>query len=200
MRIAKGFMPALFRAAIALTATATPAHAPAEFVGTARFGAPRHHVKRIAVALTLALACVLVVVSPAYAATHRGNHCTKHAWGGGTVVWTCASIHIPDGQDLASAHGEARHTNGPGPVKLRITAVQLWHYNPNRLLHQGPATPWEVGHAYSHSEYCSFSSAGELTDTVYALVGVDASGAGRSFHWTVRSYNVNLPSAVMGSC
>jgi hypothetical protein len=158
---------------------------------------------RIVLILTLAAASLAAVASPAQAATHPGNHCTKHAWDGGTVVWTCASIHVPDGQALASAHGEARHTNGPGPVSVRITAVQLWHYNPNgpdTLLHRGPATPWETGHAYSHSEYCSWAQNGGFTATVYARVGVDAVGRGSSFHWTVQSYNVNFPAVFLSTC
>jgi hypothetical protein len=153
---------------------------------------------RIAMVLAM-VAALSALAAPATAETvHRAEHCTKHAWGAGTVVWTCASIHLP-GFDIASAHGEARHTNGPGPIKLRITAVQLWHYNPNRLLFRGPATPWETGHAYSHSEYCSFSSGSSPTATIYALVGVDATGAGKSYHWTVRSYNDNVHVSFLGS-
>jgi hypothetical protein len=158
---------------------------------------------RIVLILTLAAASLAAVASPAQAATHHGNHCTKHAWDGGIVVWTCASIHVPDTAQLASAHGEARHTNGPGPVKVRITAVQLWRYDPNGpdvLLQRGPATPWENDHAYSHSEYCSWDAGGTLTATVYARVGVDASAAGQSFHWTVQSYNVNFPAVFTDSC
>jgi hypothetical protein len=157
---------------------------------------------RLALLLTLAAASMVAVAAPAQAATHPGEHCTKHAWGAGTVVWTCASIHVPDIGGLSSAHGEARHTNGPGPVKVRITAVQLWRYNPNgpdTLLSRGPATPWETGHAYSHSEYCSWSH-GWLTFTLYARVGVDAIGRGSSFHWTVQSYNVNFPGVATDSC
>jgi hypothetical protein len=158
---------------------------------------------RIVLILTLAAASLAAVAAPAQAATHPGNHCTSHAWGAGTLVVTCASIHVPDTADLAAAHGEARHTRGPGPIKVRITAVQLWHYNPNgpdRLIHRGPATPWENDHAYSHSEYCSWAPNGGFTATVYALVGVDAVGQGASYHWTVRSYNVNFPAVFMSSC
>ena len=157
---------------------------------------------KLGVVLALALAVVVAAVSPAQAATHRGNHCTKHAWGAGTVVWTCASIHVPDGLTLAGAHGEARRTNGPS-AKVRITSVRLYNFNPNgpdRLIHAGPATPWETDHAYSHSEYCSWASTGGLTATVYALVGVDASNSRGSFHWTVRSYNVNFRATVTSSC
>jgi hypothetical protein len=157
---------------------------------------------RIVLILTLAAASLAAVASPAQAATHYGQHCTKHAWGAGTVVWTCASIHTPDIGGLASAHGEVRHTNGPGPIRVRITAVQLWNYNPNgpdRLIHRGPATPWETGHAYSHSDYCTMG-AGSLRATVYALVGVDAIGQGGSFHWTVRSYNATFNAVWTDTC
>lgn len=160
-------------------------------------------VTRFAMVLILAAASIAAVASPAQAATHSGEHCTKHAWDGGIVVWTCASIHVPDIGGLASAHGEARHTNGPGPVRVRITAVQLWHYNPNgpdRLIDAGPATPWENDHAYSHSDYCSWASNGAFTATVYARVGVDAAAAGQSFHWTVQSYNVNFPVVFFSTC
>jgi hypothetical protein len=157
---------------------------------------------RLATVLALASAFVVAATSPAHAATHSGNHCTKHAWGAGTVVWTCASIHMPDGRPLAAAHGEARRTNGPS-AKVRITSVRLYQDIPNasdRLIHAGPATPWETDHAYSHSEYCSFSFKGYLTATVYALVGVDASNSRGSFHWTVRSYNVNLWADENSTC
>jgi hypothetical protein len=133
-------------------------------------------------ALLLALAASMVAVAaPARADTHRAQHCTKHAWGAGTVVWTCASLHFSSAADIVSAHGEARHTNGPGPVRLRITAVRLYHYNPTFLIHAGDATPFETGHAYRHSDACGYSPAGRLTATLYALVGVDAIGQGRSF-------------------
>jgi hypothetical protein len=156
-------------------------------------------VSRFAMVLALAVASLTAVAAPAQAApVHYAERCTKHAWDGGIVVWTCASLHFP-GFDIVSAHGEARHTNGPGPVKVRITAVQLWHYNPTYLLERGPATPWETDHAYSHSDYCGYSSGSTLTATLYALVGVDFTGAGQSYHRTVRSYNYNVPVSVLGS-
>jgi hypothetical protein len=154
---------------------------------------------RIVLILTLAAASLAAVAAPAQADTHAAQHCTKHAWDGGIVVWTCASLHFSSAADIVSAHGEARHTNGPGPVKVRITAVQLWHYNPTYLLERGPATPWETDHAYSHSDSCSYSSGSTLTATLYALVGVDFTGAGQSYHRTVRSYNYNVPVSFLGS-
>ena len=76
----------------------------------------------------------------AAAAVTEGVDCHEGAFGSGTVVHICASIHYEPfrtptlGRGYVRAAGAARHTKGPGPVYLYITALQLWDATQNKLL------------------------------------------------------------------
>ena len=142
---------------------------------------------------------VMVLASPAQATDYEGEACANHAFDAGTVVKICASIGF-DNNDTLHAHGEAVHTRGPGPVWLRITAVRLYHVNPDRLLEMGETDAgWENVDADSSS--CTYSPGAWLHATVFALVGVDAKLRGGSIHhWTIRSKDVTVGVVLEDTC
>jgi hypothetical protein len=68
----------------------------------------------------------------------EGTDCHYGAFGSGTVVHICASIHWRPFQagvgGAALPAGAARHTKGPGPVTLYVTALRIYDATTGKLL------------------------------------------------------------------
>lgn len=112
-------------------------------------------IRRLRLMIAVGLVAAVVVLVPPHAAgaspkaTHaaatrtaaatavtEATDCHYGAFGSGTVVHICASIHwTPQGVGgVAFPAGAARHTKGPGPVTLYVTALRLYDATNGRLL------------------------------------------------------------------
>jgi hypothetical protein len=114
--------------------------------------------------------------APTAATVVEGTDCHYGAFGSGTVVHICASIHwTPQGVGGAALPaGAARHTKGPGPVTLYVTAVRLYDATTGHVIattnrnNLGVDYVSEVGDGYS----CEFPLPTHIT--FQAAFGIDA--------------------------